>query len=423
MSKKAATWNKLDNAAKIFPCTATSKDSKVFRFSCELYETIQHKLLEGALEQTILHFPFYRSVLKKGLFWYFFETSPLTPAVKPETKLPCRQLYHGDRKSLLFEVTYYGKRINLEVFHALSDGTGALAFLKTLVYYYLIAAHKEALTPPPNLDYDASQTQKMVDSFSKYYEKTDHHKKNKPVIAHRLRGSRLPENRLSIIEGVIPVSEVLKVAHEYHTTLTGFLTATLLCAIHEGMTLREKKKPVVITVPVNLRNYFPSESTRNFFAVVNVGYDFGKYTDFAGVVNAVNVSLKKQLTAEHLANHMNGLSALEHSIFTKIVPLAIKDPCMRFASYLSEREVTAALSNVGKITMPPELCPYIRLFDVFTSTKRVQTCICSFEENLIISFTSPFISTDIQCDFFRQLAAHQISVEISSNQSNIEEVL
>ena len=32
-------WNKLDNAAKIFPAAQSKKDTQVFRFSCELYKT------------------------------------------------------------------------------------------------------------------------------------------------------------------------------------------------------------------------------------------------------------------------------------------------------------------------------------------------------------------------------------------------
>ena len=35
---KTGRWRSLDNAAKIFPATSGKKDSRVFRFACELYE-------------------------------------------------------------------------------------------------------------------------------------------------------------------------------------------------------------------------------------------------------------------------------------------------------------------------------------------------------------------------------------------------
>ena len=63
-------------------------------------------------------------VLRKGLFWHYLEPCNLRPIVKEEYKEPCSRLYIRDKKTLLFEVTYYKKRINFEVFHVLTDGTG-----------------------------------------------------------------------------------------------------------------------------------------------------------------------------------------------------------------------------------------------------------------------------------------------------------
>ena len=88
---------------------------------------------------------------------------------------------------------------------------------------------------------------------------------------------------------------------------------------------------------------------------------------------------------------------------------------MSIASSRAAREVTAAVSNLGRVVMPDEAKPYIKRFDVFTSTEKLQICVCSYEDNMNITFTSPFVSTDIQCDFFRQLARMGIEVEISAN--------
>ena len=60
--------------------------------------------------------------MRKGLFWHYLEKSELRPIVRKEYKEPCSSLYVRDKKTLLFEVTYYKKRINFEVFHALTDG-------------------------------------------------------------------------------------------------------------------------------------------------------------------------------------------------------------------------------------------------------------------------------------------------------------
>ena len=130
---KTPGWRRLDNAAKIFPPTSNKQDTKVFRFACRLKEDIEPEILQEALNKTMKTFPLYASIIKKGLFWYYFENSRLKPLVEEEAKPLCSALYHEDRKNLLFQVSYYKKRINLEIYHALTDGVGALQFLKSLV--------------------------------------------------------------------------------------------------------------------------------------------------------------------------------------------------------------------------------------------------------------------------------------------------
>ena len=48
---KRPGWSRLDNAAKVFPALANKKDSRVFRFACQLTEPVQKKALQQAAEQ------------------------------------------------------------------------------------------------------------------------------------------------------------------------------------------------------------------------------------------------------------------------------------------------------------------------------------------------------------------------------------
>ena len=79
---KLTRWSRLDNAAKIFPATSGKKDVRVFRFACELTEYVDPEILQQALDRTMELFPLFRSVLRKGLFWYYFESSDLKPVAK-----------------------------------------------------------------------------------------------------------------------------------------------------------------------------------------------------------------------------------------------------------------------------------------------------------------------------------------------------
>lgn len=140
-------WRKLDNAALVFPAVTGKNDTRVFRVYCRLKETVEPEILQKALDITMEKYPLYQAVLRKGLFWYYLERRDIQPLVKPETEPPCSDLYVPDQKSLLFQVTYYKDRIQFEVFHALTDGTGSMHFIQELVKQYLMLAHPKAQLP------------------------------------------------------------------------------------------------------------------------------------------------------------------------------------------------------------------------------------------------------------------------------------
>lgn len=413
---RTVRWKRLDHAAKIFPPTSNRQNTKVFRFSCSLYETIQEDKLQEALDRTMIEFPLYGAIIRKGLFWYYFEASDLKPKVTEENKSPCAVMYDENKKKLLFEVSYYKKRINLEIYHALTDGAGALQFLKTLVFHYLMLVHTEiALGSTPSLDYDASMAQKEDDSFNKYFYKGKGKKKDSLGKAYKIHGEKIEGNRLQIIRGTMSVKEVLKQAHAYDTTLTGFLGSLLVCSVAKEMSVRDKKKPVVLSVPVNLRTYFKSASARNFFSVINVGCHFREDIVLEDVIKQLNTTFQKELTTEQFKGRLNQLVALEHNYVTRCVPLILKKPTLRIAHYLTNEEITTVLSNIGRVTMPEEIAHYIDTFDVCVSTDKVQVCVCSYGDKLSISFTSPFKNTEIQKDFFRELTERGIKVQIATN--------
>lgn len=427
--RKGVEWTRLDNASKFFPSTFNDKDTKVFRLVCELYEAVEPDLLQQALTITIESFPLYRSVLRRGVFWYYLETSEIQPLVEIETNPVCAPIYFKNRRNLLFRVFYYNNRINLEIFHALSDGTGALWFMQTLVYHYLILRHKEAFTDKiPVLSFNASISKRMDDSFRRYFMggaihkqkladgKKKDEKKKKNTSAYHIQGTALDENRMKVIEGSMSVKAVLEQAHEYNTTLTIFVAALFIFSIYKETPPRARNLPIVLSVPINLRQFFESVTTRNFFSTMNVGYHFGKDApDFKALIQSISESFRTELTEEQMGEQLNRLMSLEKNPFARIVPLPVKDYSLRIANKLNDREITASISNIGKIIMPSEFSAYIRQFSLCTSARRLQICMCSYGDRMVISFTSPFRETDIQRNFFQFLSGKGIGIEISSN--------
>ena len=226
----------------------------------------------------------------------------------------------------------------------------------------------------------------------------------------------MPEGRIRIIEGIMPVREVLQLAKSYQTTLTVLLTSMMLIAFAEEIPLRKRKRPVVLDVPVNLRNYFHSDTARNFFGVIKVGYNFSEGPGtLEDVIRQVREEFARELTADQLGARMAALSKAEHNYVARVVPLVLKDIILRTADRINEAYMAGSISNIGKIEMPQAAQPYVRRFDVFVSTEKLQACVCSYGSELTVSFTSAFRSTNVQKNFFRQLTAAGIPVEIQSN--------
>ncbi len=412
--QKRAYWRSLDNAAKLFSAASSPKDTRVFRFYCELKEEVKEEILQEALNQTIQKYPVFLSVMRKGLFWHYLEKSELRPVVREEYKEPCSSLYVRDKKTLLFEVTYYEKRINFEVFHALTDGTGATEFLRELVKNYLYLIHEEDLEPVELSNQYLTVKDQEDDSFSRYYDPDFPRKKQKKIRAVQIKKGGKGYEELQINEASMSVKELLGIAREKKVSMSVLLTAAFICAIHEEMSRMQEKKPVILMVPVNLRKIFPSDSMLNFFGYIEPGYQFGGGKDsFEDVLEAVKLYFQENLSKEHMAGRMNELIAIEKHKILKWAPLELKNRCIRAGAKMAEQEVTAVLSNMSVVKMPEDYAQYIEKFGVYTSTNRTELCICSFQDTLSLGFTSRYDSTNIQRNFYRILKELGASVKVA----------
>ena len=413
MNQKKARWRKLDNAAKLYSAASNKKDTRVFRFYCELKEEVEPILLQKALDQTMETFPMFLMVLRKGLFWHYLEPCNLHPIVKEEYKEPCSRLYIKDKKNLLFEVTYYKKRINFEVFHVLTDGTGATEFLKELVTNYLYLVHKdEGLEQVSMLPEDMTVQDQEDDSFLKYYSKDQRSPKEKKIHAFQIRKKKKDGHHLHVHESVVPVQDVLKRSRELGVSMTVFLTAVYLMAIHEEMSKMQEKRPVVLMVPVNLRKFFPSTSMLNFFNWIEPRYDFTKQDNsFEAVLEYTKEFFKEQLTKEKMSAHISELLALELHPILRLAPLELKNLCIHAGAKFSEKNVTAIFSNMSVVKMPESYVPYIERFGVYTNTPKLELCLCSFQDKLSFAFTSRYDTENIERNFYRMLKELGISSE------------
>ena len=408
MKNGYSNWRKLDNAALAFPLVTGKNDTRVFRFYCELNENVDPKLLQDALDKTMEKYPLFQMVLRKGLFWFYLEHRDISPVVKKEKKSPCSRLYIPDKKNLLFQVSYYEKRINFEVFHALTDGTGAMHFLQELVADYLQLAHPQDALPLLPTEQESTPADQEEDSFSQYYSSDIPKVSERNPKAVRLPGERLIHEDMQITEVTLPVKELHAKAREYGVSITVLITAMFLCSIHEEIPKSRQNRPIALMVPVNLRNYFPSQSMANFFGWIEVGHVFSENTTFTEVLSHVKEQFQTELVKEKIAMHMNGYVRLEKNPLIRAVPLEIKKYFLMVGANLGSKSITAVYSNIGILRLPKEYKPYIDRFGIFASTNSMQLCSCSYENQMVLGFTSKLPKDNIQRNFLNMLEKEEI---------------
>lgn len=410
-------WNKLDNAAKIFPSTIELSETRVFRFYCELKEDIQPEALQQAVEQAVQQFPQFLKILRTGLFWYYLESSNLKPIVKEESQTPCSHIYRYGHQGLLFNVTYYKKRINLEVFHALADGAGAIEFLKFILAAYVNILHPGTLPLDDPLLVNTNAVEDMdVDAFDKYYTGGKNPRKMKKSIVWRFHGKRRRDMDLNITEGIVSVKKVLELSHNYNATMSEFLVALFIKSLILNMKPRDLKKTLVIDIPINLRNYFPSVTTRNFFVMLPIEYHpVSREDSLEMICDAVSKEFAQIITIENLEGRINSYGSFERNIPMRLVPLFLKDPGLRFVNFVTKRFITGCVSNLGRVTLPDDISCYVNHWGVYSSTLNIQTECISFQDNLTIGITNAFYDSTVVYTMFELLQSMDVPAEIHTN--------
>ena len=146
------------------------------------------------------------------------------------------------------------------------------------------------------------------------------------------------------------VKDVLVEAHKYDATLTSLLLGVLIYSVKPEMKMKDRNKVIKVEVPVDLRKFYKSKSTKNFFGMTSVSYKFGdKNPTLEKVVKDIDKQLKENLTEEKLGERMNLMIALEKNILMRSVPVVLKDIVLMFIDRFILGKPTTVLSNVGII--------------------------------------------------------------------------
>lgn len=411
---QGAAWRRLDNTAKLFAAVSGEDLSSVFRIAAVLKEPVEPELLHRALLLTLPEFENFRVKLRKGFFWYYFETNNRDPVVEEEQSAPCRFIdpHRGER--FPFRVSYYGCRINFEVFHGLTDGLGAVGFVSRLTEHYL-----ELKNSLPAEIRKREFSPMKADDYLRYYKKLPRRRyESRPAI--QVSGEILPFDQMAVLHGMIRIDELKSRSKAAGVSITKYLAAALLWSIIQTETDgKTMKRPAALNLPVNLRSFFESETLANFFAVINISWSEKQAPEtFDAVLTAVSRQMDEQIVKERLEETISYNVSNEKKWYVRAIPLCVKHLAMQMIFLRSSRAHTMTFTNIGQMQVREELRDQVESFQVLVGASPKQRMKCgavAYNGKLCLSFASAMTENRLPEYFFHFLEEQGIHVDLESN--------
>ena len=422
---RSLRWMRLDNAAKIYPAAKRRNWNNFFRISATLTEPIDTGVLASALDVTARRFPSIAVRLRRGVFWYYLEEIPKTPSIQPEKSCPLAHAPFHEVRQCAFRVLVYKNRVAVEFFHALTDGTGALVFVKTLLAEYL--SEKYGLSVPAEKGVlgrlEEPSPEELEDSFARYA--GDVTASRAESTAYHLSGTPERDGYKNLVTMMIPAEKLRACAKEHGVSVTELLCAAMMQAIGELQAEKvpnvRHRKPVKVLIPVNLRNLFPSRSLRNFASYITPEIDprMGDCS-FSELCSLVHHKMglennRRTMRAKFAAN-----VASERSPILRVMPLFIKNIAMKAVfDAVGECKSCLCLSNLGRVELPEVMVPYVQRMDfiIGVQARAPHDCgVVTWGDTVYINCIRSIQGPELEYRFYRVLHRLGLPVRVESNQ-------
>ncbi len=413
--KKKLKWMSLDNAAKIFPAARKRNWSNVFRLSATFNEAVDREIMQSALDVTVRRFPSIAVRVKTGFFWYYLEEIKAAPEIIDEKPYPLSKMPFDDIRKCAFRVIIFNNRIAVEFFHAVTDGNGGLVFLKTLIAEYLYQKYGVKLPTENGIlnRLEEPDPLELEDSFQKYA--GDHKASRKDTNSFRILDNREVDGFKTNTTFIMDADTIVKSAKEIGVSVTAYISAALLLAASrvQEKTVRKQSrfKPVKVTIPVNLRNIFPSVTLRNFALYANMGFDpkYGQY-DFIEICKILSHEMKLKITDKKMAALIAVNVGSEKPLLLRMAPLFLKNIVMKtIFNSVGEKKGCFSFSNLGVVNVPEDFKKYVNRMDFVLGVQADAPYNTSgitydgkFYLNIIRNISTPILEKEL-CDVFKEI--------------------
>lgn len=412
---------KLDNAAKIYPAITGSELTGVFRISVHLTSPVILPALLEASEETSKVFPFFSVELCKGFFWYYLEYNGRAPRVLPDTGTRCQPFPRTMNGELLYRILVRDNTISVEFFHIVTDGGGAIFFLKTLLNNYFRHAYGITDIPFPEVK-EGPQPGSTDDLFSRHYGK------GMPRPAVMPRAWHLPYRlreapRFRVTEFGVPAERLAALSREAGSTITEYLAATLIFELQEIRTAEDRGAPHIrVQVPFDLRKRYDATTLRNFslFAMPAIDVRMGHYS-FEEVLRETRITMQLMTDEKRIRQVISRNVSKEKNPFIRIIPLFIKSPVLRIAyNRFGPSQFTTTITNMGRVMPAGPAAEYMKAMSVTPPPPhrdiKITAGLITLGIDTIVTFGSLTGNTDLERGFVSRLTSAGLPVRIITNQ-------
>lgn len=407
-------WYPLDNAATIYPLSMKFGQMPMFRVSAYLTESVVPEILQMALSFTIKRFPSFATTIKAGFFWHYLDSTRMRYQIENERILPCIPINVSGLRAQSFRVLYYKKRISIELFHVLTDGSGAMVFLKSLVAEYLrLMGHKvssddgcwdineESSADEVSNEFAKAELRSGVSGFT-----------GKRAVQMDGKISNIKPCRVLHFE--MDGEKLHSVAKKHNVTITNYVLGQMFLAVKAAS---KTKGEVRIQVPINMRKFNGSKTVRNYAMY----FDCDLNIDEIGSLEEILPLIKKQIQEKSSEEEMNRMMSTTIKLVKslKFVPLGIKKPVASLAyGFLGDQIFTTFLSNLGVIDTPKEMQKLVEKFDFVLGPSDLCRASCgliTYNQKTVLSITKITANSSFEDNLLALFEKDGIAVEVSGS--------
>ncbi len=345
-------WLKIDTASIMFTSLSTKKWGRSYRTSAVFKdEEINPELLRRAAADVMKRYPSTHTSLRKGFFWNYLEGATSLPEIREEYSRTLLPITARNDSRPDFRLVYHKRRLAMESSHHIGDGRGTGTYFGALLERYAQLCDD----PDSEYVYEEPTPEEITNSYADYFVKGGEKAVDNNTPAYQLPGE-IEKDYIQLIFAMIDLPALKAKSKEKGLTVTEYVSAALILG-----TIRNEEKPinevVSIAIPVDLRQFFESETVRNFTLQSRIDFHPQGRRDwtFDDVCNEVRGQLKTRLTKENMQKELNKIGSLASNPVLRLVPNFIKLPVLRTSQKKSHSTQTTIFTNTGIAHLSPSL--------------------------------------------------------------------